>query len=199
MSDSQTSKNANKPISVNSGELSKAPKNVTWPYVLGASFLILGIAIVGMLWAAYWRFGFLCSTNNNIWCDNDYVCPGMYQVDLTKDTQPTGLIAQSSQPTNVTIQKNSDGTLSQTGAAFGGIRPTMHYGQDLLTKFSVNRCKYGLYEFINKTNQAASPPILCECLGKYSGFNGPLAPNTGGNNEGAPSNAASGYASFCSI
>jgi hypothetical protein len=178
-------------------------KQYMWPYVLIASLLILGIAIAGMIWAAYWRFGFLCLTNSNVWCDNDYTCPGMYQVDMYSTSPPVGLAAQSSQPTIVNVQSTTTGVQTVPGTVpAGGILPPVMYGQDLLTRFSVNRCKSGLYELVNRVNNptgvATNPPILCNCLGPYARQNTALIANAGGStNIGADANKYNGYSAFC--
>jgi hypothetical protein len=172
-------------------------RSLLWPYVLSACILILGISILGMVWAAYWRFGFLCWTNSNVWCHSDYQCPAMHPINPDSDTPPSTLISQGSQPT--TITKGSDGTWT----SFGGPRPSIHYDQGFITKFSVNRCKYGLYEFINRQfnlngdGYSQTRPVLCNCLAKY------VRPEVGnppsGSNLGADNNKYTGYPAFCLI
>ncbi len=200
----QKSKVDDAPINTQGTNISS--KQIMWPYVLVASFLILGISILGMVWASYWRFGFLCFTNSNIWCDNTYTCPGLYQVDLKSSDSPHGLVPQASQPTIINVQRVvEDTSVKNVGPSSGGLKPSIHYSQDLLTKFSANRCTYGLYEFINNKINGPSiinqvdPPILCTCLAQYARTltDGGLQPTDDNTGQSSNGRYSGGYGVFC--
>jgi len=145
--DNPSAKTNNAPVVVDPGSLKSPEVSLLWPYVLVGSFLILGITILGMIWAVYWRLSFQCFRNGNIWCNKEYTCPGLYDIKLDSDSPPENLSYMSSQPTIIDVIATPGDNLNLTQIAMsGGDKPRLFYGQDLVLQFSSNRCKFGLYD-----------------------------------------------------
>ena len=171
--DKPAAKTDNAPVVVDPGSLPSSEVSLLWPYVLAGSFLILGIAILGMIWAVYWRLSFQCFRNGNIWCNKEYTCPGLYDIKLDSDSPPANLSYMSSQPTSINIETIPGNLLELIPkGTSGGVKPRLFYGQDLVMQFLGNRCKFGLYDNPDitdpKVSEGRQPPVLCTCLAQYS-------------------------------